>query len=1037
VLRYVWRELIRNPRRTLASLTGVALGVGLFAGVLFFIDGSSASMTKRALEPLAVDMQRVLTNPLGGGLHFTEDLSPAGSLRQGATVNITLTVVNQAPQPAKEVVVNDRPPSPLAYIRGTTTLNGKQVPDAGGGSPLSQGLAGTGLNVGTVAPGATVRIEYAARASRTVPSVAALKPRGTVSTQENPVPTPANAPEQLSLPQLQARIAGIPGVGAADGLSFVDLPPGSLRAGGRTIQHPVRMFGFDQRYQQHYPSIQMVSGSLGRHSATLSVEASRALGVKQGGRVALALPGRPGPLALPVGGVADLSQAKPLFYSRNSTKLEDFLYVPDSVIVSPATFENVIIPAFRAASAAQGAGLKSPPVQEVDVLVDRARLHSDPAAALAQTKAIAKSVKAVAPGQDYLIDNVSNTLQVASDDAAVARRMFLFLGLPGILLAAFLAAYAGGILASAQRRERANLRLRGADRGHLRRMLLYRTLVFASVGSVIGAALGLLSVIVILGGGAVFAASSTGLLRTGLIVIGAGMLMTGLAMYVPGRRSLGREVVEERAEFSEARAPAWRRWRLDFVLLGAAVIAEVIALRAGAFDAAPASVYAGRSSSLPSQLMLAPLVAWMGGMLLSVRVLDGIAGRVPVPAPPRYGPLIRGTLSRSIKRRSGVFVTGILGVGLVIAFGVSLAMFTATYNAAKAADAKLTVGSDIKVTPSPLSHRSHPPHYASRLAVPGVAAVSPVAFKLENTVVYARYNQDVKSLAAIDPGTFQRVAPLSDSLFVGGSAAGAMAALQSDPRGLLVDAQTADDLSINPGDEVKVLLARGTKRQTLKTFHVVGLFKNFPGFPQGTNLVASLDQYTRATGINRADFFLVRTTDESGPGVMRAAGALSAGPGKRDALTIDTTATSIDKDQSSLTALNVRGLLDLDSFFTLLMAATAIAIFVFGLMLQRRREFVILLAQGMRTRELQALVMGEAVLIAVCGLAAGILVGAGMAYLLVHVLQPLFVLKPILTFPPGQIAALAGLAVGATLASAAIAVSILRRLKPSELLRDE
>ena len=61
--------------------------------------------------------------------------------------------------------------------------------------------------------------------------------------------------------------------------------------------------------------------------------------------------------------------------------------------------------------------------------------------------------------------------------------MFFFLGLPGVLLAAFLAAYAGSILASTQRRERANLRLRGADRRHLRRMLLYRTMAFASAGS--------------------------------------------------------------------------------------------------------------------------------------------------------------------------------------------------------------------------------------------------------------------------------------------------------------------------------------------------------------------------------------------------------------------------------------------------------------------------------------------------------------------------------------------------------------------------
>ena len=64
-LGYVWRDLVRNPRRTLASLAGVVLGVGLFSAVLFFIDGSGATMTKRALAPLALDMQRVLTSPLG------------------------------------------------------------------------------------------------------------------------------------------------------------------------------------------------------------------------------------------------------------------------------------------------------------------------------------------------------------------------------------------------------------------------------------------------------------------------------------------------------------------------------------------------------------------------------------------------------------------------------------------------------------------------------------------------------------------------------------------------------------------------------------------------------------------------------------------------------------------------------------------------------------------------------------------------------------------------------------------------------------
>ena len=141
--------------------------------------------------------------------------------------------------------------------------------------------------------------------------------------------------------------------------------------------------------------------------------------------------------------------------------------------------------------------------------------------------------------------------------------------------------------------------------------------------------------------------------------------------------------------------------------------------------------------------------------------------------------------------------------------------------------------------------------------------------------------------------------------------------------------------------------------------------------------------------------------------------------GRRDPIDIESTETALDKDQSSLTALNFQGLVDLDSFFVLLMSAAVIAIFIFGLMLQRRREYVTLRAQGLRARELQALVLGEAALVALCGLVAGMLVGAGMALLLMHVLRGLFILEPSVAFPAGDIAALAALVLAATVVSAA------------------
>ena len=84
VYRYAWRDLLHNPRRTLAALAGVTLGIGLFSGVLFFMDASGATMTQRALAPLTLDIQRIVTSPAGGGLRLTERVSPAWDLSKPA-----------------------------------------------------------------------------------------------------------------------------------------------------------------------------------------------------------------------------------------------------------------------------------------------------------------------------------------------------------------------------------------------------------------------------------------------------------------------------------------------------------------------------------------------------------------------------------------------------------------------------------------------------------------------------------------------------------------------------------------------------------------------------------------------------------------------------------------------------------------------------------------------------------------------------------------------------------------------------------------
>ena len=1036
---YARRDLWRNPRRTLATLVGVVLGVGLFSGVLFFIDGSGASMTKRAIAPVAIDLQRVSTSPLGEGLRLQQRLVQRGEAVGAGPGRMELTVRNGGPVAAHEVVVNDKLPPGLDYVRSSAVVDGKPIADAAGESPFAHGPGQIGLNIGSVPPGATMRLSYRVRSLGAAAGAGGAPLAATISSREDVTPNPANRPAIVSPNRLRERIAAIGGVAVANRLSFIQLPPGSLSAGGRTIERPIEVFGFDDSYARQYPAIDVLDGSLAGSGAVLSAEASRSLGARTGDRVRLTVPGSSRPARLPVSGTADLSSARVLFNSRQGLKLEDFLYVPDSIVISPAAFDRIVLPAVRRAVARRGTALavKSPPTLEVDVSLDRAPLDSDPARALKQTQGVAREVKGIARGQDFVLDNVSNTLTVARADAAVAKRMFLFLGLPGLLLAGFLAAYAGTILAASQRREQANLRLRGAGPAHLLRILAYRTMILAGVGSALGAAAGFASILIVLGPTALLEASPTQLATSALIALGAGLLATGSALFVPGWRALRRDVGSQRREWAEEQRPRWRRLRLDYAGVAVAAGAAYVAVRGGAFDAPAGAVSTGQSTSLRSQLLVLPLGVWFAGTLLSVRAFEGVASRLPHPAPPRFGGVVRGILARTLSRRSRNLVTGAVGVSLVVGFGIGLAIFASTYDSAKAADAEFTVGSNLRITPSPASNRPHPASFVRKLEVDGVSAATPVVAGLENSFMRSRFNSDVQDLAAIDPVSYAQTAALSDEMFPVGAAKVALDALRTTPRSVLLNAETAAGLKLEVGDRAEILLARGTRSQQLERLTVVGVFDRFPGFPEGLDIVADLGFYQRRTGLEGTDFFLARTTDSSPAGLEAAVAAVQSGAGTRDRLGVETTETTFNKDQSSLTALNVRGLVDLDSAYTLAISTAVIAIFVFGLMLQRRREYVVLRAQGLGANRLQLLILGEAGFVALGGLIGGALVGVALGLLLVQVLEPLFILSPRPVIPLGEAALLAGLVALATLASAAAALSVLRRLSPSEVLREQ
>jgi uncharacterized repeat protein (TIGR01451 family) len=717
VLRYSLRDLVRNPRRTFASAVGVALAVGLFSSTAFFIDGSAARMTERAIAPVAIDMQADLTSPLGSALTLSESVGGGPSLAPGQTAKVTMIVTNTSDRIATAVVVRDLIPSQMAYVAGSTTLNGAASPDGAGDTPLA-----AGVNAGSLPVGGAATVTYQVRATAAIPTLAGLPLRGTVVSAEDPAPAPANGVPAVSLSQLASRVRAVSGVTAVDQLAAIDLPVASLKSGTKSLAQPLRVFAFDPVFLQHYPMVRQTAGSYSNGTVLLSPDAAQALGASLGSNVALTVPGRTAPLQLSVGGIADFSKADALFAARSADNQGEFIQVPNVLVVPISTFGS-ILPGLKADAASNNPVLKTSPVLEADIRLDRSRLATDPTVAAVTTQGLKRSIERLAPGRVAVIDNLSDTLVAATSDSILAKVLFLFLGLPGVLVAAYLSRYAGGLLAQARRREQATLRARGAQPRHLVSDLTYTAFGVAVLGSALGLALGVATTLAVLGPSALQTASPQSFLVSAAISVAAGVATTLLAVYLPGRRALAREAANERREMDAvAGPPVWLRMKLDLVLLAAAALVWIITNLAGGFRITPAE---GQSVSLSFYTLLAPLLAWLGITLLAVRVLLWGTSRIKVGGGRRMGRLTTGTLLRSVSRRSLALGSGVIALALAVAFGSSLALFIATYDAEKQADARFVIGSDIRVTPSALAQQSS--DFASQLQVPGVSGVTPVA----------------------------------------------------------------------------------------------------------------------------------------------------------------------------------------------------------------------------------------------------------------------------------------------------------------------
>lgn len=712
------------------------------------------------------------------------------------------------------------------------------------------------------------------------------------------------------------------------------------------------------------------------------------------------------PVTVRATGVVDLPQADSFFQVVGAAPGAGATAPPDNVILLPPRLFTAIT-----------AG--SPVIHQEHVLFDHQHLPNAPAAAATAVTQRAQHFEAVVAGGALVGNNLGAALLNAREDAIYAQLLFLLLGLPGLALAAVVAALVVALRGDRRRREVALLRLRGAPPAALLRLVAGETLLTSAVGIGFGILLALAAMRLALPAHAGLTTPWT------WGAAAAGLLLAAATQLAPALRTLRRRGAEQVAPAAARAIPSGKPWPLrfglDYLLLGAAGLITYLSARSGyQVVVVPEGLPV---SSVNYAALLGPALAWPGLVLLVWRVAIEVMAR-------RTGRLARNRPgsapeleAAAVRRRRRVIARGAAGLAMAFGLAASTAIFTATYDAQSRLDVALTVGADVAVTEAP-GTAIGPQAAAPLRTAPAVTAVEPLQHRL------AYVGPDLQDLYGIRPTSIGRVAPLRDSYVPGSTIKAALHSLATTPDGVLLSAETITDYQLHPGDPVRLRLQTGPDhRYRPVPFHVLGQIKEFPTAPKDSFIIANAAYLTSVTHSDAVGTFLIGSSDPT-----RTAASI------RDRLRTGAQVTDIVSSRQSVTSASglagtdLTGLARLELGFGLILAIACSALALALGITERRRALVLLAALGATAAQRRRFLAAEARALLIGGATGGILIGGTIAYLLVKVLTGIFDPAPSgLTVPTTYLLVL----VGSALVSSTLVLLVVGRLAaragPSQL----
>ena len=758
-----------------------------------------------------------------------------------------------------------------------------------------------------------------------------------------------------------AKVVTVDPIGYAKVAGFTASTAGTTQTTGEG-----QVLGITPTYWKDFPG--ELRPMLGRTDGVLIAQQTAAnLHVAVGDSVSVARMGLP-PVLARIDGVIDLPQADALFQAVGVPAAAAPQAPPDNVLVIPiATWHQ-----WFDAQAVMGTGVA---LTQLHVRLAHA-LPPDPRDAYVYVQQLAHNFEARTAGSAIVGDNLAARLDGVREDALYARVLFLFLGVPGAILAIILTFAVSATGGDRRRREQSLLRVRGATTASILRLQSLEALVISALAVIVA-----LVIIWAITRQLVHIDIGRTQIVVTLAAMAIGILTALVAVLVPAWRETRESPVRAgRARVGRAKGPFWERTGIDVILL---VIAGIVYWRTAASGyqivLAPEGV---AQTSVSYGAFVAPLALWIGVGLLITRLFRYglVAGRASVA---RLFRPIAGSLSpivaASVSRQAPLITRGVVLVTLAFSFAVSTAVFNTTYNVQSNVDAELTNGSDVTVTGT----TAYPAgSLLDRIAtVPGVHAARAMTHR------FAYVGNDLQDLYGVDARTIGDATDLSDAFFGNNNARATMVQLASQRDAALLSQETVNDFQLKLGDTINLRLQNASDHQYHPVpFHFIGVVREFSTAPHDSFILANGDYIAEQTGNSAREVVLIRGSVP--PKQLAAAIApIAAGlPGARvtDLGSVQQTISS------SLTAVDLHGLTWIELSFAILLIAGASGL-VLGLgLIERRRDFALLVAMGAKPHQIGAFLWTEGLIVLVAGMILGTATGFGVAKMLVKVLTGVF-----------------------------------------------